>query len=110
ATLQAMADAWGGGRRAAVSRELTKTYEQTRRATLAELVQWAQDDSPRGEIVITVAGRPLQSPSVPSLVAEALTRVDAGERAKDVVADLADTSGIARRELYAAVLEARAER
>lgn len=107
ATLEAMAQAFGPQRRAAVSRELTKTYEQTVRADLAELARWASDDEPRGEIVITVAGRPAEQPSIVELVAEALRRVEAGERAKDAVADLATVAGVPRRELYAAVLAAR---
>lgn len=107
ATLEAMAQAFGPQRRAAVSRELTKTYEQTVRADLAELARWASVDEPRGEIVITVAGRPAEQPSIAELVAEALRRVEAGERAKDAVADLATVAGVPRRELYAAVLAAR---
>ncbi|WP_430867623.1 16S rRNA (cytidine(1402)-2'-O)-methyltransferase [Demequina aurantiaca] len=109
ATLAAMADAFGPQRRAAVSRELTKTYEETKRGALAELAQWASENDPRGEIVITVAGRPAEQPSMPDLVREVLARVAAGERAKDAVADLAGVAGVPRRELYAAVLEARKE-
>lgn len=109
ATLAAMADAWGSDRPAAVSRELTKTYEETRRGTVGELASWA-DAGVKGEIVITVAGRAAQAPTVESLVDEALSRVEAGERAKDVVADLATTAGVPRRELYNAVLAARGER
>ncbi|WP_061963705.1 16S rRNA (cytidine(1402)-2'-O)-methyltransferase [Demequina aurantiaca] len=110
ATLTAMAEAFGPERRASVSRELTKTYEQTMRGGLAELAQWASDDEPRGEIVITVAGRPAEQPSMSELVDEALRRVESGERAKDAVADLAGVAGVPRRELYAAVLSARKEK
>lgn len=107
ATLDAMAAAFGPQRRAAVSRELTKTYEQTKRGELGELAQWARSEEPRGEMVVTVAGRPAEQPSIPELVDEALRRVEAGERAKDAVADLAGVAGVPRRELYAAVLAAR---
>ncbi|WP_062209263.1 16S rRNA (cytidine(1402)-2'-O)-methyltransferase [Demequina oxidasica] len=107
ATLAAMAEAFGPERRASVSRELTKTYEQTVRGGTAELAQWATDNEPRGEIVITVAGRPAEQPSMTELVGEALRRVESGERAKDAVADLAGVAGVPRRELYAAVLAAR---
>src|SRR6478735_2333045 len=41
-TLAAMRDAFGPERRAAVCRELTKTYEEVRRGTLDELVAWAE--------------------------------------------------------------------
>lgn len=106
-TLDACVAAWGGERQAAVSRELTKTYEETRRGPLGELAEWARQTQPRGEIVLTVAGRPARAASMEDLVAEALGRVTAGERAKDVVSDLATTGGVPRRELYAAVLHAR---
>ncbi|WNM27929.1 16S rRNA (cytidine(1402)-2'-O)-methyltransferase [Demequina capsici] len=106
-TLVAMAHAWGDDRPAAVSRELTKTYEETRRGTLAELAAWAQETAPRGEIVVTVAGRPADVVGEEAAVAEALARISGGERAKDVVADLASTTGLPRRDLYNAVLRAR---
>ena len=108
-TLDACVQAWGPERGAAVSRELTKTYEETRRGTLGELAAWARESQPRGEIVLTVAGRPARAASMDQLVAEAVGRVGAGERAKDVVADLATTGGVPRRELYAAVLQARTD-
>ncbi|GMA35051.1 hypothetical protein GCM10025876_12550 [Demequina litorisediminis] len=85
---------------------LTKTHEETRRGTLAALAAWATDGV-RGEIVVTVAGRPAEAPTLDALVAEALARVESGERAKDAVADLAATAGVPRRELYGAVLAAR---
>ncbi|WP_296664593.1 16S rRNA (cytidine(1402)-2'-O)-methyltransferase [Demequina sp.] len=110
ATLVAMAEAWGGDRAAAVSRELTKTYEETRRGTLAQLAEWAEQSEPRGEIVVTVAGRPAQAPGMAALVGEVLDRVEAGERAKAAVADVAATAGVPSRELYAAVLAARGPR
>ena len=50
-----MAEAFGPDRRAAVCRELTKTYEEVRRGTLAELGTWAADGV-RGEITVVVAG------------------------------------------------------
>lgn len=109
-TLDAGVEAWGAERPAAVSRELTKTYEETRRGTLGELAAWARESQPRGEIVLTVGGRPARATSMEELVAEALRRVAAGERAKDAVADLAVTGGVPRRELYAAVLQAREHR
>ena len=107
ASLAAMAEGLGAQRAAAVSRELTKTYEETRRGTLGELAAWALASEPRGEIVVTVGGRDAGARGAAALVAEVLARVDAGERAKAAVADVAATAGVPSRELYAAVLEAR---
>ena len=108
ATLAAMADAFGGGRPASVSRELTKTYEETRRAPLAELAAWAEAAAPKGEIVVVVSGASAAGASFAALVAEALERASAGERLKDAVKDIATAAGVSSRVLYAAVLETRA--
>jgi len=49
---------FGGSREAVLARELTKTFETIRRATLAELFEWVQsdDNQMRGEIVLLVSG------------------------------------------------------
>ena len=106
ATLAAMAAAFGDERRAAVCRELTKTYEEVIRAPLADLAAWAQGEV-RGEIVVVVAGAPPREVSLDAVVGEVLDRVAAGERLKDAVRDLARDSGVGQRELYAAALAAR---
>ncbi len=54
-TLTGLAEAFGAGRPAVVCRELTKTHEEIRRGTLAELAAWAAA-GPLGEITIVVAG------------------------------------------------------
>ena len=105
-TLAAMAAAFGDERRGAVCRELTKTYEEVVRAPLSELASWAQGEV-RGEIVVVVAGAVPREADLDALVAEVLARSAAGERLKDVVRDLAGSSGVGQRELYAAALAAR---
>src|SRR5690606_25480501 len=102
----AMAEAFGGDRRAAVCRELTKTYEEVVRAPLDELVEWAQGEV-RGEIVVVVAGAPPREADLDALTAQVLARVATGERLKDAVRDVAGSSGVGQRELYAAALAAR---
>jgi len=106
ASLAAMAAAFGDDRAASVSRELTKTFEETRRGTLAELAEWA-GGGVKGEIVVCVAGRPDAGLSLADAVGEALARVARGERAKDVAAELASLTGLPAREVYAGILEAR---
>lgn len=105
-TLTAMAAAFGDERRGTVCRELTKTYEEVVRASLSELASWAQGEV-RGEIVVVVAGAAPREADLDALVAEVLARSAAGERLKDVVRDLAGSSGVGQRELYAAALAAR---
>lgn len=45
-----------GDRRASLSRELTKKFEETRRGALSELLAWIAERPPRGEFVLVVAG------------------------------------------------------
>ena len=83
AMLAALAEVFGAERRAAVCREMTKTYEEVRRGGLAELATWATDGV-RGEITIVVAGAEPRAPAdTADLVAAVLARVEAGERLKE---------------------------
>ena len=56
-TLQDLAEYMGADRKASVSRELTKLYEETLRGTLSELAQHFSKVSPKGEIVLVVEGK-----------------------------------------------------
>ena len=106
--LAALAEAFGAERSAAVCRELTKTYEEVRRGGLGELANWATDGV-RGEITIVVAGAEPPAPAeTADLVAAVHARVAAGERLKDATGAVAKDHGVGRRELYQAVLDARA--
>lgn len=96
----------GPERRAAVCRELTKTYEEVRRGALGELAEWAHGGV-RGEITVVVEGAAPQAIAPESLVPEAARRVAAGERMKSVCAELAAAHKVSSRELYDAVLRAR---
>lgn len=55
-TLGQLAAVLGDDRRASVSRELTKKFEETVRGTLASLIEHFTSSAPRGEFVIIVAG------------------------------------------------------
>ena len=96
---------FGADRRAAVCRELTKTYEEVRRGALSELVAWA-DDGVRGEITVVVAGAAAVASDLESQLTGILDRVAAGERLKDVCADVASATGLSKSVLYNAALTA----
>jgi 16S rRNA (cytidine1402-2'-O)-methyltransferase len=106
-TLAAMATAFGASRRAAVCRELTKTYEEVRRGGLSELALWAADGV-RGEITVVVEGATVVAASLEDAVPMVRERVAAGERLKDVCADVAATTGLSKKALYDAALVAKA--
>ncbi len=98
----------GPERRAVVCRELTKTYEEVVRGTLAELVAWAADGV-RGEVTVVLAGAPQR---VEELTPEALAgmvvvRQEAGLTRKEALAAVAAETGLPKREVYAAVVAAK---
>lgn len=55
-TLGQLAEVFGSERRASVSREISKMFEETKHGSLAELAAFYTEHSPKGEIVIIVAG------------------------------------------------------
>ena len=106
-TLGELAAAFGAGRRAVVCRELTKTHEEIRRGTLAQLAGWAEGGL-LGEVTLVVGGDP-GGPrlTLEEAVAEVARRAGGGQPRSEAIAAVARESGLRRRELYGAVLAAR---
>ena len=105
ASLQAMVEAFGAQRRAALCRELTKTYEEIRRGTLAELAAGADDV--RGEVTLVVAGADPVATDLGDAVAQVSGLVADGVHLKAAVNDVAGRLGVAKNTLYAAALKQR---
>ncbi|MFI2211835.1 16S rRNA (cytidine(1402)-2'-O)-methyltransferase [Streptomyces sp. NPDC020141] len=108
-TLTAMAEVFGADRRAAVCRELTKTYEEVRRGGLGELAAWAAEGV-RGEITVVVEGAPAPAPGdldADELVRRVRVREEAGERRKEAIAAVAVEAGVPKREVFDAVVAAK---
>ncbi|QTD99041.1 Ribosomal RNA small subunit methyltransferase I [Streptomyces cyanogenus] len=108
-TLAAMAEVFGADRRAAVCRELTKTYEEVRRGPLAELARWAAEGV-RGEITVVVEGAPEPGPEeldAAELVRRVRVREEAGERRKEAIAAVATEAGLPKRVVFDAVVAAK---
>lgn len=100
-------EACGPERHAAVSRELTKVFEETRSGTLQELSEHYADAPVRGEVTVVISGtgkpRVEEPPPDPgararALLAEGLSRKDAANR-------LAEETGISRNTAYRLVNE-----
>lgn len=105
AALEAMRDALGADRAAAVCRELTKTHEEVRRGPLADLAAWAADGV-RGEVTIVVGGAvaTAEVPADPEAWRAAVAELEAdGVTRKDAILDVARRSGVPKREVYDAV-------
>ena len=109
ASLDAMVEAFGDGRRAAVCRELTKTYEEVRRGPLGELAAWAAGGV-RGEITVVVAGadRPSGAATAPQALVDAVAaREHAGQHRKEAIAAVAEQLGVPKRTVFDAVVAAK---
>jgi 16S rRNA (cytidine1402-2'-O)-methyltransferase len=96
--LEAMAEAFGPDRPAAVCRELTKTYEEVRRAPLGELAAWAAEGL-RGEITVVVQGA--APGAAPAATAEG------GDPRKAALAAVVAAYGLDRKAVYDAVVAAK---
>ncbi|KJR08797.1 16S rRNA methyltransferase [Gordonia sihwensis] len=109
-TLADAAGVLGPDRRAAVCRELTKTYEEVRRGRLDELAEWAADGV-KGEITVVIAGASETDETVglDEVVERARRLADSGLRLKDASARAAAGTAYSRRDVYQAVLESRGE-
>ncbi|GAA2949800.1 16S rRNA (cytidine(1402)-2'-O)-methyltransferase [Streptomyces enissocaesilis] len=108
-TLAAMAEVFGAERRAAVCRELTKTYEEVKRGPLKTLAAWAAEGV-RGEITVVVEGAPDAGPQdldPAELVRRVRVREEAGERRKEAIAAVAAEAGLPKREVFDAVVAAK---
>jgi 16S rRNA (cytidine1402-2'-O)-methyltransferase len=94
-----------GNREAALTRELTKKFEEARRGTLADLAASVATDPPRGEIVLVIAppdaATPVTAADMDALLAAALARLSV----RDAAAEVASITGIPKRDVYARALQ-----
>ncbi|MGQ0531628.1 MAG: 16S rRNA (cytidine(1402)-2'-O)-methyltransferase [Caulobacteraceae bacterium] len=94
-----------GARAAAVARELTKLFEETRRATLEELAaHYVQAGAPKGEIVIIV-GPPLPKAEVSDEALDAFLLAALSRGVKEAASEAARDLGVPRKRAYARALE-----
>jgi 16S rRNA (cytidine1402-2'-O)-methyltransferase len=100
---------FGPNRKATVSRELTKKFEETVRGSLAELLTWAEVE-PRGELVLVIAGIS-QEEKPEATEADLLEAVEfarnSGLSLKQSVAKVALANGVSKSDLYQQVLDSR---
>jgi 16S rRNA (cytidine1402-2'-O)-methyltransferase len=109
ATLEDLAAALGGARRASLGRELTKMYEEHVRGTLRELATKYADTPPRGECTLVIEGGSGDAPSV-DIEAELRKLLADGLGPKDAAQRLVIKTGKPRRQLYQLALSLQRER
>ena len=97
----------GPERRVAVSRELTKVFEETRAGTLQELSEHYAEAPVRGEVTVVLAGtgKPHVEEPPPDPTERAKALLEEGLSRKDVADRLAEETGISRNTAYRLVNE-----
>jgi 16S rRNA (cytidine1402-2'-O)-methyltransferase len=105
-TLQDIQEIVGDDRKAAVVREISKTYEEVIRGSLNELVTWANSKEVLGEITLVIAGvkNTGKKEVDDQAIAEVKQLIAAGSSFKDAVQEVSTQRGLSRRELYEASL------
>jgi 16S rRNA (cytidine1402-2'-O)-methyltransferase len=100
-TLADLAVACGPERRVAIGRELTKLHEEVWRGTVAEAVAWADEVTPRGELVVVLQGAPAPAAASSTDVEVAVqARLAAGDTPRDAAAAVAAELGVPKRDAY----------
>ena len=97
------AKVFGPDRKASVSRELTKKFEETKRGTLAELIDWAKDQ--KGEMVLVISGAEPVVYNLEDLVAKVIQLKSEGTGLKQACSSVAKQYGASSSELYALALK-----
>ena len=109
-TLQDLSDAFGGERRIALCRELTKLNEQVERTTLSGAIAIYEEKEPRGEYVLVIEGAThsteaaafWQNMSIPEHVQY---YVSSGMSPKDAIKAAAKDRGVHKNEVYSKIVE-----
>ncbi len=106
-TLSDMCEVFGGGRRIALARELTKIHEEIIRCTLDEAQSLYEEKSPRGEYVIVVEGASEDAAENEENIWENISVTEhvnkyiaSGMTSKDAIKQAAKDRGLPKRDVY----------
>lgn len=107
-TLRDLCVIFGAERKISMCREMTKLHEEALRMTLGEAVDYYQENTPKGEYVLVVAGAKRSQGGTVTLAegAERVCRLlESGARMKDAARRVAEETGLPKNELYNAALK-----
>ncbi|MBQ3856767.1 MAG: 16S rRNA (cytidine(1402)-2'-O)-methyltransferase [Ruminococcus sp.] len=106
-TLDDLAEVFGGDRKIAICRELTKLHEETLRTDLSGAVSHFAATEPKGEFVLVIEGKQetQEEISIEAAVEQVKALIDMGEKPTDACKAVAKETGFKKGELYAALQE-----
>ena len=99
----------GPERAAVICREMTKTYEEVIRGSLAELKSWADSKEVLGEITMVISGAEIGAKEITEqeLVSRVRELEDAGMERKEAIATVAQELNLAKRLVFDAMVNAK---
>lgn len=102
-----------GNRKVVLARELTKRYEEFIRGTLEEVLQWAENNEPKGEFVVMLDGFNQKQISVElediNYLDEVKKEINEGKKATQAIKAVAKKYNLNRQELYNQYLDEKDE-
>ena len=107
-SLEDAAAIFGTERKGAICREMTKTYEETIRGSIADLQKWAEGREILGEITMVFAGvaEGTEIKTADDAVARVREYESAGMDRKGAIATVAEEFDLPKKIVYAAVVDA----
>jgi len=103
-TLADLCEFFGGDRRIALCRELTKIHEEVIRLTLAEAVEYYNINEPKGEFVLVLEGASEDAEdgiTIEQAMEQVMKLIDMGEKPTEACKAVAKETGFRKSELYA---------
>ena len=103
-TLADLCGFFGGDRRIALCRELTKIHEEVIRLTLAEAVEYYNINEPKGEFVLVLEGASENAEdgiTIEQAMEQVMKLIDMGEKPTEACKAVAKETGFRKSELYA---------
>ena len=100
-TLADLTHACGRARQVVVARELTKLHEEIWRGSLGDALTWAEEQPPRGEIVLVLDGAAAPAAATEGDIESALrNELAQGASARDAASRVATRLGVSKRTAY----------
>ncbi|WP_201306833.1 16S rRNA (cytidine(1402)-2'-O)-methyltransferase [Companilactobacillus farciminis] len=102
-TIQDLIDNFGGDRQITLARELTKIHEAFLRGSLDQVASYYEENDPKGEYVLIIAGKPeevTQAESDDDLVGSVDKLIEQGLKPNKAIKEVATQNGLKKQEVY----------
>jgi len=103
-TIQDLSKYFGDDRQISLARELTKIHEAFLRGSLADVSNYYQDNDPKGEYVLIIAGKPeetvVQVESDDDLIASVDNLIKQGQKPNKAIKEVATQNGLKKQDVY----------